>query len=314
MKITLKPQIQLIIKLTLLVFFSFFIFPDITCVFLGYPDLLISSVPAIFLLAWLFQYIVKGEREGFVKQKVLFTVCAVAIALATNYIFIGVFGFGDGLMAEYRLYAILIGFLAVIAMLLLLFFVFGKRKFALVKKEWVWIVNGVSLVLLVLLCANIVVITKEYTPLPQPDYLDLLDLMSIYGGSHISILLVNKQFVLCSIVFLLVFLLLWINTKGKVEDSAEDVVLLHMPHPLYFIKWAGIACLGLAYLIWSLQPGFCVAAIVCAVICMANAKKIHMGRADLVVHHYVGDIVVGVFSNCRMEQLFYRIYLTNKSK
>ncbi|MEA5004350.1 MAG: hypothetical protein VB081_12765 [Christensenella sp.] len=171
----------------------------------------------LYLFTWLYKWVVKGNLRGWHMQSILIVVCGLAIRLLMDSLYLLVHPMEtEESMQTILYYAYLIwAFLLVI--MLLCFFVFDRRKICICKTR---VPKGISIALLVSLAyitASVIVTIQVNTPMEPLGLDNLANLINAFISRPYQYVLSDLVNQLAVVWGLVLFFLLWLNTKPASE-------------------------------------------------------------------------------------------------
>jgi len=167
----------------------------------------------LYLFTWLYKWVVREKLRGWHVQSVLIVVCGLGIRVLMDAAYVFHYPMGSDAFGTMMLYHGYISWIALLAIMLLAFFILDRRMGSFGKTS---MQKGISIALLVLLiCFTIFIIVtiQSNTPMEPVRLDDVIALLGAFTGG-VPQWELSTAIEKCVVVWnLLFFFLLWINTK-----------------------------------------------------------------------------------------------------
>lgn len=173
----------------------------------------------LYLFTWLYKWAIRGKVRGWHVQSVLIVVCGLGIRLLLDAAYVFHYPMGSDAFGTMLLYHGYISWIALLAIMLLAFFVLDRRRAVLGKTS---VQKGISIALVVLLIsfAILIIVTIQGNTPMEPVKLD--NVIALLGAFTRGVpqwdlsTAVEKCVVVWNLMF---FFLLWINTKPAADKT-----------------------------------------------------------------------------------------------
>lgn len=182
------------------------------------PMGILAVATAFYGLTWLSRWVLADAPNKMHWQSIIYTLSLLAFGILLDVVHVLIGGGGREVYGAYLFYMLPLRLLYMIVAIVVLFFVFEKRKFVLTKRN--------SLQLISILCifaaaVCIIVLLANTKPVPStfPDELTAQNVSEMFRKAEQYAELFRTFAALEAATGLSLFVLFWINTKPKEENT-----------------------------------------------------------------------------------------------
>ena len=254
---------------------------------------IVRALVFLYSLTWMYKWLVKDDPRGWHKQSLLFVACGFVYRILIDAAMTACCGNNADSFFKKALETDFLNLLYVVGILILLFFVFGRRKILLAKKS---LPQGASIlttaaVIICLIWIVWLVGVFEAFDLRRMSAEDILDptmlwLGGISTGGDVLLVMSSWVYNLETVIAGALFFLLWINTtegKQQKNDMPKTKNIDELFYGKQPVQWAIVKALSVILtLLALLAPIGKLAGIIipCVAIVMELAYLVNIRKTD----------------------------------